>query len=118
MNLLNTHQHKLVFRIDKDAPPDFSKRWKTFKNKCEADSVQEKKSIMEKVVSYCKMDSNRILPYLDRCEGGLGGDNNMLHKQIRLRSNKRGGCDFIYDIHVDGVDLVTLDYSKSCQVKL
>ena len=118
MNLLNTHHHKLIFRIDKDAPSNFINRWNTFKNKCEAGSVQEKKSIMEKLVSYCEVDSNKILPYLDRLDGGLGGNNNMLHKQIRLRSNKRGGCDFIYDIHVDGVDLVTLDYSKSCQVKL
>ena len=103
MNLLNTHYHKLIFRIDKDAPPNFKNRWNTFKNKCEAGSVQEKKSIMEKLVSYCEVDSNKILPYLDRCEGGLGGNSNMLHKQIRLRMGKMGSGDFIYDIHVDDI---------------
>ena len=90
----------------------------TFKNNCELEVKFKTKSIMETLVSYCEVDSNKSLPYLNRADGGLGGNNNMLHKQIRLRSNKRGGCDFIYDIHVDGVDLVTLDYSKSCQVKL
>ena len=102
MNLLNTHQHKLVFRIDKDAPSEFIKRWETFKNKCETGSVQEKKSIMEKLVSYCEVDSNKSLPYLDRCEGGLGGDNNILNKQIRLRRKKRG-ISFLYDKHGDDI---------------
>lgn len=33
---------------------------------------------------YCKLNSNKNLPWLNRAEGGLGGDDNNKHKQIRF----------------------------------
>ena len=30
MNILETHNHKLRFNIDKDAPEKYMKRWKKF----------------------------------------------------------------------------------------
>jgi hypothetical protein len=35
MNIINTHEHRLVFRIDNDAPKEYIKKWKDFKLKCE-----------------------------------------------------------------------------------
>jgi hypothetical protein len=42
--------------------------------------------ILSEWKSNCELVSNKNLPYLDRCEGGLGGNDNRLHKQIRFRS--------------------------------
>jgi len=82
MNILDTHEHKLCFRIDKDAPPDYMKRWKTFKQKCESG---ENELIVEQIKGYCKLKQNKNLPYLNRKEGGMGGNNNIIHKQVRFR---------------------------------
>ena len=82
MSILNTYIHKLVFRIDKDAPKEFVKRWQEFKLKCEGG---ENKHIVEQIKDYCKLEKNKKLPYLNRSEGGMGGDENLLHKQIRFR---------------------------------
>jgi hypothetical protein len=34
---------------------------------------------------YCKLEQNKTLPYLQREEGGLGGNDNDENKQIRFR---------------------------------
>ena len=36
MNIINTHEHRLVFMIDNDAPIKYIKKWKDFKLKCES----------------------------------------------------------------------------------
>jgi len=84
---LNTESHvyKLRFSIDKDAPPDYSKRWLDFKIKCESG---ENRHIAEHMREVCLLQANKDLPYLDRCEGGLGGNDNMLNKQIRFRNGR------------------------------
>ena len=82
MDILDSHIHKLRFRLDGDAPPEFKKRWKKFKQDCEYGA---NKQLVEQWKSYCKLEQNRILPYLDRVEGGIGGNDNTLHKQIRFR---------------------------------
>ena len=82
MDILDSHIHKLRFRLDGDAPTDFKKRWKKFKRDCENG---HNKQIVEHWKGYCKLEQNRILPYLDRIEGGIGGNNNTIHKQIRFR---------------------------------
>ena len=92
MNILNTHEHKLCFRIDTDAPSDYMNRWKTFKQKCESG---ENEYIVEQIKGYCKLEKNKNLPYLNRCEGGMGGNNNVIHKQIRFRQI-RGKNDYRY----------------------
>ena len=82
---LNTesYNYKLRFSIDKDCPPDYMKRWLDFKNQCENG---ENRHIVEHVKELCLLQVNKDLPYLDRCEGGMGGNDNTLNKQIRFRN--------------------------------
>ena len=96
MNILNTHNHRLVFCIDDDAPEEYIKRWNEFKLKCESG---KNKHIVEQIKEYCKLETNKALPYLNRMEGGMGGDNNMIHKQLRFRNSIYGikGNDIIFD---------------------
>ena len=82
MNIINTHEHRLVFRIDNDAPKEYMERWKDFKLKCEGGSNE---GILDQIKGNSKLEENKNLPYLKRCEGGLGGDNNTENKQIRFR---------------------------------
>lgn len=76
------HEHKLKFRIDKDAPPEYMKRWEDFKSKCESG---DNKDVVEEMRRHFELPTNKVLPYLDRNEGGLGGDDNHINKQIRFR---------------------------------
>jgi len=85
MNILDTHMHELRFYIDKDAPSEYMKRWNDFKTKCENG---ENKQTVEQLKNYCKLTVNRDLPYLERAEGGLGGSDNLVNKQIRFRHNR------------------------------
>ena len=91
MNTINTHEHRLVFRIDNDAPKEYIKKWKDLKLKCEGgesgpSTPGPNKYILERMKEYCKLKQNKELPYLKRSEGGLGGDNNIENKQIRFRN--------------------------------
>tara|TARA_B110000208_G_scaffold150107_1_gene181266 strand:- start:820 stop:1179 length:360 start_codon:yes stop_codon:yes gene_type:complete len=43
------------------------------------------KNILEQIKENCKLEENKKLPYLERSEGGLGGNNNIKNKQIRFR---------------------------------
>lgn len=90
MNIMDTHQHRLIFAIDKDAPKNYMDRWEKFKSKCESgeSGLSEpgpNKYILEQMKEYCKLEKNKKLPYLQRTEGGLGGDDNEENKQIRFR---------------------------------
>ena len=82
MNILNTHNHRLVFCIDGDTPEKYIEKWNEFKEKCESG---DNKHIVEQIKEYSKLEINKNIPYLERAEGGLGGDNNGIHKQIRFR---------------------------------
>jgi len=84
MELL-TYIHKLRFNIDNDTPPEYMKRWKEFKLNCENGDNQ---NIVEQIKDNCTLKQNKLLPYLNRSEGGLGGDNNEINKQIRFRDKK------------------------------
>ena len=79
--------YKLRISIDKDSPPDYMKRWLDFKNKCEGGSG-ENKHIVEHIKKSCLLQENKNLPYLNRIEGGIGGNNNSINKQIRFRIKK------------------------------
>lgn len=81
MFILGTHNHSLIFRIDKDAPQDYITRWGKIKFDCEQNN---NKYIIEKMRIYCKLEQNKKLPYLHREEGGIGGNNNIINKQIRF----------------------------------
>lgn len=82
MNLLNTHNHRLVFNIDGDAPEKYIKKWNKFKIECESGNNQH---IVEQIKIYSKLEKIKNIPYLKSAEGGLGGGNNRIHKQIRFR---------------------------------
>ena len=82
MFILDTHIYKLRFRIDTDAPTDYMNRWKKLKYDCVNGN---NKHIVEKMKTYCKLESNKTLPYLQRTEGGFGGNDNIMNKQIRFR---------------------------------
>ena len=81
----NTHTISLRFKIDKDASQKYINNWINFKNVCESGN---NKQIVKDWLSNCRINSNKDMPYLNRMEGGIGGCNNILHKQIRFRSNQ------------------------------
>ena len=80
----NFYIYKLRFSIDKDAPRDYMKRWRELKHKCE---YGENKYIIEEIKNCCLLKENKELPYLQRQEGGLGGKDNIVNKQIRFRNS-------------------------------
>lgn len=87
MELLNTHNHRLVFNlVDGDSPEEYIK-WNKFKIECESGDNQH---IVEIIKEYSKLEKIKNMPYLKREEGGLGGDNNIIHKQIRFRHIFKG----------------------------
>jgi hypothetical protein len=79
----NMYVYKLRFKIDNDAPPEYMDRWAKLKKQCESG---ENENIVNEVKKYCKMEENKKLPYLKRCEGGLGGNDNLKNKQMRFRN--------------------------------
>lgn len=80
--ILNTHIHKLRFCIDKDAPKDYMNKWNKLKYDCENGG---NKYIIEIMKTYCKLEQNKNIPYLQRVEGGIGGNDNIKNKQMRFR---------------------------------
>ena len=90
MNIINTYEHRLVFRIDNDASKEYMDRWKEFKLNCESgesgpSTPGKNKYILEQIKESCILKQIKELPYLQRCEGGLGGNNDIENKQIRFR---------------------------------
>lgn len=83
MDISPNHRHKLRFKIDTNAPVRFLKRWNAIKNNCENGNNAK---IVEQMIEKCKLESTKKLPYLDRVEGGIGGHNNAINKQIRFRN--------------------------------
>jgi hypothetical protein len=80
--MLDTHTHKLIFRIDNGCPEDYFERWKKIKSDCEE---YDNKYIIDKMKTYCKLEQNKNIPYLQREEGGIGGNNNnQINKQMRF----------------------------------
>jgi len=66
-----------------------------------------KLQLLERVKRECKIVDNKNLPILNRHEGGLGGDDNTLHRQIRFRPRKAARAgeiedEFILLIATDG----------------
>ncbi len=82
MNIIDTHYHILRFRIENDAPNNYMKRWQDFKYICENGN---NKHIVEQIKEKCKLIQNKNLPYLNRAEGGMGGNDNIKNKQMRFR---------------------------------
>jgi len=91
-----TYIYTLRFRLDKDAPDKYVEKWNNFKSVCESG---KNKHIVEHIKDECELEQNKILPYLDRVEGGLGGNN----KQIRFRYKNRRDEDIDEDIVMDQI---------------
>jgi hypothetical protein len=83
MNIPDNYIITLRFKIYINAPKECIDKWKELKDTCEYNSNNEK--IVKEWLSYCKTDKIKQMPYLNRCEGGIGGDNNIKHKQLRFR---------------------------------
>jgi len=82
--LMTVYHHSLRIRLDSDAPKEYVKKWNKFKSICEGGNPKNN-IIVNKILKYCELDQNKKLSILDRLEGGLGGNDNLLHKQIRFR---------------------------------
>ena len=76
MNLLNTHNHRLVFYLDGYAPEKYIKKWNEFNLKCESG---DNKYIIDQIKEFSKLKINKNLHYLERVDRG---DNNVIHKQF------------------------------------
>ena len=87
----NINNMIIRFKLDNDAPEDFIKKWVELKIKCESRDDTSYKEIIEQWLKHCKIKSNKLLPFLDRHELGIGGDDNIIKKQLRFRnlSNKQ-----------------------------
>ena len=81
-----TYIATLRFKVYSDAPKNVKDKWKELKDICEYNPNNENKMIVKEWLSYCKNEETKNLPYLNRCEGGLGHDNNFKNKQLRFRS--------------------------------
>ena len=75
---------KMKFMLHTDAPEALASKWRQMKALCEGENTQEKEAFVWSWLRNCKRDDVRALPYLKRWEGGIGGDNNQYHKQIRF----------------------------------
>jgi hypothetical protein len=81
----DTHMIQLRFRIDSDAPQEYINRWLNLKSICEDGNNKE---IVEDWLKNCTIESIKNMPYLERCEGGIG-DDNIKNKQIRFRKKQQ-----------------------------
>lgn len=83
MEISKSHIHKLVFYIDPDINKKYFDNWKKLKTECESG---ENKHIYDQIRYLCHNSTNKNMPYLEKVEGGFGGHNNLINKQIRFRS--------------------------------
>lgn len=84
MNILDTHIYKLRFKLDFDAPDKYIEKWNKIKEESE---TTDNEYLVKEIKNNCKLESNKNLSYLQINEGGLGGNNNKINKQIRFRFN-------------------------------
>ena len=101
MNLLNTHNHRLVFYLDGYAPEKYIKKWNEFKLKCESD---DNKYIEEQIKEFSKLEINKNLHYLERVDGG---DNNVIHKQFN-----GGNIPYYKKDNIIVYEIISMDIEK------
>jgi len=102
----DTHMIQLRFKLDSDAPQEYIDRWLKLKNICENGKNKE---IVEDWLKNCNIKSIKNMPYLQRCEGGIGGNNNLKNKQIRFREKQQKYSweldnDIVFDNIISGED--------------
>lgn len=81
---LPLHRMKLRFVLHSDASPPVLKRWKKLRGALLDNDEALWRTLMAEWVGRCKLASNRKLPLLQRCECGVGGNDNRSNKQIRF----------------------------------
>jgi hypothetical protein len=85
MDILDSYIVSLRFKIYKSAPVICLDKWKELKDICEYNTNNENKKIVKEWLALCTNENIKNMPYLNRCEGGIGGDNNFTNKQMRFR---------------------------------
>jgi len=82
LNINNNISNLIIrFKLDHDAPQDFIKKWQELKNKCETwTETDYRKETIKEWLKYCKILSNKNLPFLNRCELSIGSNNNLKNK--------------------------------------
>jgi hypothetical protein len=96
----DTHMIQLRFKIDSNSPQEYINRWLNLKSICESG---ENKEIVKDWLYNCKLQSVKNMPYLNRCEGGIGGDNNHINKQLRFREKAFYSMYINNDIVIDNI---------------
>ncbi len=103
--MVESHIIKLIFRIDNDAPQKYIDKWDILKTICENGESKKQELIIHDWLLNCRIDSIKKLPYLNRSEGGIGGDCNINNKQLRFRPQikYRGDNSNDNDIVIDNI---------------
>lgn len=78
----NEYQCCLVFCLPDNSDKNDIKQWGKLKK--HFNSIDHIDNIVMEIRDFCQMESNKKLPILRCAEGGLGGDDNKIHKQIRF----------------------------------
>jgi hypothetical protein len=99
----NDYQCRLVFCLQDNSDKNEIKQWRKLKK--HFNSIDHINSIVKQIRDYCQLESNKNLPILRRVEGGLGGDDNNIHKQIRF-SNRDVLDEYIV------MDIYNTDFEK------
>lgn len=93
--LSDKYKHSLVFKINKNESVNILNKWKEIKEKCESGSNE---NIVNEWLKRCDKNSIKNLPYLDRMEGGIGGNNNKTDRQIRFRHYSENDNNIVLNI--------------------
>ncbi len=83
---INNFNIRLEFELLRCAPKEYQTKWLKLKNQLEWCDIttEDRDNLLNSVINYCKIETNKNLPILKRVEGGLGGDSNIDNKQLRF----------------------------------
>ena len=96
----DTHIIHLRFKINSNESQFNKDKWLKFKNICESGKNKE---VVEDWLQNCRIESVKNLPYLNRSEGGVGGNNNQKNKQLRFRKEQKYSWKIDNDIVFDNI---------------
>jgi len=110
VQLLTKYIHQIRFKIDSDSPKEYTDKFCKLRDDIEGGDNQH---ISLQIKDNCKLDVNKYLPILNKTEGGLGGSNNRMNKQIRYRANFKtyldNKSDIIFDVYNSDIDKWTYE---------
>jgi hypothetical protein len=90
MNIPSIDNFSIKFTIkNNNIPIGFLNKWIELKNIFENDNFQLNETLISTWLKQCELESNKNLPYLNRANHGIGGNNNSLNKQIRFMEYKQ-----------------------------